>query len=278
MFLWRRVDVIIAMGGVMFMRLTKFLQSVRQWFWESIPAIMVLLLSILLPVLFSDISHLGRWEAIYKTFFRFFRFTLFLCLPLYMLLPVYRTIVSKRRGTLVQIGKRQEVQVLPLKHWVFRPFQGIGIGLLFETKLLTVLQVITGEPATPFQFFPTEQFEAGRFVAITGITVVISLLLSTLWTLDDMGIRYINQKDDEMKMIGKYAGTLMPIIFGFYGLFSLAANFPKGEAFIYLFKIVIALYPPFAVFVVFYNNFLKSRKDHFSQGVSLEVGGVWRKG
>ena len=261
----------------MFVRQTKVLQSVQQWFLEFVPAFVVLFLSVLFPVLFSDASPLGRWEAIYKTLFRFFRFTLFLCLPLYMLLPVYRLIVSKRRETLVQIGKRREAQVLPLKHWVLRPFQGIGIGLLFETRLLTVLEVVTGEPAMPFQFISPGQFEPGRFLAITGVTAVISLLLATLWTLDDMGIRYVNQKDEEMKMIGKYAGTLMPIIFGFYGLFSLAANFPTGVAFIYLFKIIIVLYPPFAVFVVFYNNFLRRRKDEFSQAISLDGGGIWRK-
>ena len=261
----------------MFVRQTKVLQSARQWFRKFVPAFAVLLLSVLFSVLLNDASPLGRWEVVTKAFFRFFRFTLFLCLPLYMLLPIYRMIVSKRRETLVQIGKRQEVEFLPLKHWVLRPFQGIGIGLLFETRLLTVLEVITGEPAQPYQFFPPGQFEPRRFLAITGITVVISLLLATLWTLDDMGIRYVTQKDEEMKMIGKYAGTIMPIVFGFYGLFSLAANFPTGVAFIYLFKIVIALYPPFAVFVVCYNNFLRHRKGDFSRAVSLDGGGIWRK-
>jgi hypothetical protein len=244
------------------------------------PAIVVLLVTVLFFLFFGDASStssVGRWEAIYKTFFRFSRFTLFLCLPVYLLLPVFRIIVSKRRRALVQTEKRQDLQILPLKHWVFRPFQGIGIGLLFEARLLTVLQVITGEPAKPFQFFPPEQFEPGRLLAITGITVLISLLLSTLWSLDDMGIRYVNQKDQEMKMIGKYAGTLMPILFGFYGLFSLAANFPKGDALLYLLKIIIVLYSPFAVFVIIHNNFLRKRKDCFSRVVSLEVGGLWRK-
>jgi hypothetical protein len=33
-------------------------------------------------------------------------------------------------------GKVQQLDINPVKHWIFRPFQGIGIGLLFETKLL----------------------------------------------------------------------------------------------------------------------------------------------
>ena len=54
---------------------------------------------------------------------------------------------------------------------------------------------------------PQGQFQLGRFMVVTGITILVSLLLSTLWTLDDMGIRYFNRKDYEIKMVGKYMGT-----------------------------------------------------------------------
>ena len=39
--------------------------------------------------------------------------------------------------------------------------------------------------------------------------------------MDDLGIRYFNRKDYEIKMVGKYVGTLMPIVFGLYGVLSL---------------------------------------------------------
>jgi hypothetical protein len=84
--------------------------------------------------------------------------------------------------------------------------QGIGIGLLFEAKLLAALQILTGVTAQPVLFSSRGQIQLERLLVITGITVVISLLLSTLWTLDDMGIRYANRKDQELKMIGKYVG------------------------------------------------------------------------
>ena len=164
-----------------------------------------------------------------------------------------------------------------LNHWIFRPLQGIGIGLLFETKLLAVLQVITGVTARPFLFFPPGQIQLERLLVISGVTVFISLFLSFLWTLDDMGIRYVNRKDQEIKMIGKFVGTLMPILFGFYGVFSLLASYPKGQAAINLLKIIVILYPPFAVFSIFHSYFVKSKEEELSKKTELGSGGIWEK-
>jgi len=101
------------------------------------------------------------------------------------------------------VEEKEDIEFHFIKHWLLRPFQGIGIGLLFGTKLLLFLQIVTGEPATASLLIPTGQFQPGRFLIVTGITIVISLLLSTLWTLDDMGIRYFNRKNHEVRMIGK---------------------------------------------------------------------------
>jgi uncharacterized membrane protein YeiB len=62
-------------------------------------------------------------------------------------------------------------------------------------------------------------------------------------------------------MIGKYAGTLMPVLFGFYGVFGLFSQFQRTEAFVYLFQIVLILYPPFVVFSVFHTHFLQKRGE-----------------
>jgi hypothetical protein len=153
--------------------------------------------------------------------------------------------------------------------------QGIGIGLLFEAKLLSALQILTGVTAQPVLFSSRGQIQLERWLVITGITMVISLFLSTLWTLDDVGVRYANRKDQELKMIGKYAGTLMPILFGFYGVFSLLDDYPAQQALVFLFRIVMILYPPFAVFAVMHFRFLRSREEQFSHGTSLEQGGIW---
>ncbi len=112
-------------------------------------------------------------------------------------------------------------------------------------------------------------------LVISGVTVVISILLSILWTLDDVGIRYVNRKNQEIRMIGKYVGTLMPILFGFYGILSLMTDYPPMQVFIYLLKIVIILYPPFMVFSLFHAHFVENRAAYFPQKASLKKAGIW---
>ncbi len=250
----------------------------RRWSKQIMPALVVLFFTITFYFYFGDITFVKGWEeGVYKVFFRFFRFTLFLCLSLYLVTPIYRFIVDKLGGRLLQIEMEQELQIHPFKHWVFRPFQGIGIGLLFETKLLTTLQLVTGIATTPL-LFPPGHFQFGRLLVISGITLAVSLLLSILWTLDDMGIRYVNLKDQEVKMIGKYLGTLMPILFGFYGIYGLVSNFPKVQALTYLFKTIVVLYPPFVVFAVFHNHFIRRKMVYFSATAMLKKGRIWREG
>jgi hypothetical protein len=240
----------------------------HRWSKEIGHAFLILFLTIALSVFLGEFTFLKGWEAIYMGLLRFFRLTLFLCLPLYLLLPIHSKlglIVRRRRGVLIQIEEKQEMEFHPLKHWLFRPFQGIGIGLLFGVKLLSVLQIVTGSTAKVSLFIPQGQFQPGRFFIAAGITVFVSLLLSTLWTLDDMGIRYFNQRDHEIKMIGKYMGTFMPVLLGFYGILSLFGEYPKTEALIYLFQIIIILYPPFTIFSVFHAHFVRRKIESLSR-------------
>jgi hypothetical protein len=252
-------------------------RRVGQWVKEFTPALVVLCLNVLLGLFIPGFSLVKDWEVVYKILWRFFRFALLLTLPLYGFLPAYVSFVRKTRGKLIQVERKQDLNFQPLKHWIFRPLQGIGIGLLFETKLLAVLQVITGVTAKPFLFFRSGQIQLERLLVISGVTVCISLFLSFLWTLDDTGIRYVNRKDQEIKMIGKFVGTLMPILFGFYGVFSLLASYPKGQAAINLFKIIVILYPPFAVFSIVHSHFVKSKEEKLSKKTELGSGGIWEK-
>ena len=242
---------------------------------EFAPVLMILCLNVLLGLFIPGFSLVKDWEVVYKVLSRFFRFALLLTLPLYGLLPAYVYFVRKTGSALIQVERKQDLNIHPLKHWVSHPLQGIGLGLLFETKLLAALQVITGVTSRPILFTHAGEIQLERLLVISGVTVFISLFLSFLWTLDDMGIRYVNRKDQEIKMIGKFVGTLMPILFGFYGVFSLLASYPKGQAAFNLFKIVVILYPPFAVFSVFHSHFVKSKKQELSKKTELRRGGIW---
>jgi len=240
-------------------------KTFRRWSKEVGHAFLVLFLTIALSIFLGEFTFLKGWEAVYKGFLRFLHITFLLCLPLYVLLPIESKlgwVVRRRGGVLLHMEEKQDKEIHPVKHWLFRPFQGIAIGLLFATKLLGVLQIITGSTAKVSLFVPQSQFQPERFFVAIGVTVFISMLLSALWTLDDMGIRYFNQKNHEIKMIGKYMGTVMPVLFGFYGILSLFGEYSKTESLIYLFQIVVILYPPFTVFSVFHAHFVQKRAEN----------------
>jgi hypothetical protein len=247
----------------------------RRWSKEIGHAVVVLILTISLSMFLGDFTFHKGFEAIYKGLFRFFRITLLLCLPLYLLLPIFGRlgkVVQRKNSIFLQMKEKQDLEIHPVKHWLLRPFQGISIGLLFGTKLLSVLQVMTGATASASLFIPKGQFQFGRFLIVAGITIFVSLLLSTIWTLDDMGIRYFNRKSQEIKMIGKYVGTLMPVLFGFYGTLSLLSEFQKTQAFVYLFQIVVILYPSFTIFSVFHTHFVQKRAENLLERLLIERG------
>jgi len=240
----------------------------RRWSKELGNAVVVLILTIFISVFLGDFTFLKGSEAIYKGLFRFFRITLFLYLPFYLLLPVFgwlRKVVQRKDSAFLQMKEKQDLEIRPVKNWLLRPLQGIGIGLLFGTKLLWVLQVVTGTTASASLLIPKGQFQFGRFMVVTGITVLISLLLSTIWTLDDMGIRYFNRKNHEIRMIGKYMGTVLPVLFGFYGILSLFGEYSRTETLLYLFQIAVILYPPFALFSIFHAHFVRRNIESLSK-------------
>jgi hypothetical protein len=84
-----------------------------------------------------------------------------------------------------------------------------------------------------------------------------SLLLSFLWTLDDLGIRYSNRKTGEVRMIGRYIGILLPVMFGFYGIFNLFAIHEWLLAIQYIFQMIVVLYPPFVVMTVLHFLYIE---------------------
>jgi hypothetical protein len=74
-------------------------------------------------------------------------------------------------------------------------------------------------------------------------------------------------------MVGKYVGTLMPIVFGIYGVLSLFGQFSKIQALIYLFQIVVILYPPFTFFSIFHAHFVQKRAEDLSKTLFTGKGG-----
>ncbi len=248
-------------------------RSVPLWAKHIFPSILILGLTTVASLLFGHTQAPGR-EVILKALLRFFRIAVVLCIPLCFLFPIYRSVIEWKRHAFLWVARGGDLTIHPLKHWLFRPFQGIGIGFLFRSKLLGVLQLVTGPTVSTSMVMPRGSFEGHAYLLITAVTVFVALLLSVLWTLDDMGIRYFNRRDQELKMIGKYVGTLMPVVFGTYGVLGLMANYPTGEAVLSIFRTVLILYPPFVLFAVVHTYAVKHRKAFVAMRNTIEQGAI----
>jgi len=115
-----------------------------------------------------------------------------------------------------------------------------------------------------------------RSLLASVVIAFASLLLSTIWTLDDMGIRYANRRDQELKMIGKYVGTFMPVVFGIYGIVGVMDNYPATQALLAVIRAISVLYPPFACFTALHAYLIRSEKGFAAKVNKIEEGGVWR--
>jgi hypothetical protein len=102
------------------------------------------------------------------------------------------------------------------------------------------------------------------------------LLLSILWTLDDLGIRSFNRRDQELRMPAKYTGVFVPVVFEFYGGLKALAHSSTLEALPFVPKTAVVLYPSLALFDVPHTYLLKSRRALLAQN-NLQVGGIWQK-
>ncbi len=161
----------------------------------------------------------------------------------------------------------------PLMNWVIRPFQGIGVTMLLAAKLLNVLEIYSGSRVTVETVLPAGEFNFGRFLISVTIGLVVSLLLSCLWTLDDLGVRHYNGKTREIRMIGKYVGLLLPMVFGFYGIISLGDDHSRILIVKYAAQMAVVLYPPFVVFSVLHSRYLKSREESLLRRLKTVSGG-----
>ncbi|MDA8126223.1 MAG: hypothetical protein M0009_13675 [Deltaproteobacteria bacterium] len=226
------------------------------------PAPAVVLMTIVISGLFSGLTFAGGMESVWKILLRFLRFSFILAIPI-TLLPavcgIMQSLLNRRKLRLVRISEERHPGGVPWQIWLIRPFQGIGLAMLIATKLIALLQLSTYGTINSSVVLPPAQFQLGRFLSATVVAVMTSILLTFLWTLADLGVRRHNRKTGEIKIIGKYLSALLPILFGFYGMFSLFGNHERLLAIQYIAQMVLALYPPFLVLAVV-HKFYTERK------------------
>jgi Ca2+/H+ antiporter len=245
---------------------------------EMGPALAILLGTLIISIFITEFTFTFGLNAAWKTLFRFLRLSFVLAIPLFLLPAICAAaqgVLNRGNRQLVRVQEDRDSAIHPLQTWVIRPFQGIGLGMLLATKLLTFLQLYGGATITAETILPPGQFHVGRFISATAISIVVSLLLSFLWALDDLGVRYYNRKTGEVRMIGKYIGLLLPIFFGFYGIFSLFDEYDRLQAALYIAQMVIVLYPPFVVFSVLHSRYLNSREDKLLEKLKAAEDVIW---
>jgi hypothetical protein len=230
------------------------------WFRDAAPAFLVLLGSMFIALFVTEFVFVSGVTAVWKIVLRFVRTALVLTIPI-LFLPFtcsfFRHFLTRSGRKLVQISEERIRSIHLFEAWVVRPLQGIGLSMLIATKLISVLQIYTGSKVSGALLMPSRGFIFEKFITTTAIFVGTSVLLSFLWTLDDLGIRHYNKKTGEVRMIGKYLGALLPTIFGFYGLVSLYGEYTQSMALTYVTQMAIVLYPPFVIFTVFHNRYIK---------------------
>jgi hypothetical protein len=242
-------------------------QANRKWdtqiirlFW---PALLVLAADLVISTFVGRFTFLGGAEALWKVPFRYFRFSLILIIPLF-LLPILSIFWSR----LFTFGHRELIAstekatgLSPLKIWLIRPFQGIGLSFLLGAKLLGVLQGYSVVAPGSAGVLPPSQFAYGRMIISMIIAAIVALVLSLFWAMEDLGVRQQNKKTGEVRMIGKYLGVILPIVFGFTGYLSLLPDIPAYIAAQYIMQIVVALYPPFATLAVCHFLYMQRKAD-----------------
>lgn len=237
------------------------------------PAFAVLFATLIISVFITEFTYVTGMRALWKVLFRFFRLLLVLTLPLLLLPGVFaglRTILNRKTERFIQLQELRDYTVTPLKNWLFRPLQGIGLSMWIAARFLAFLQIYTGATANAAALLPSVQFNPWRLISASAIAAVTSLLLSILWTLDDMGIRYHNRKTKEVRMIGKYLGLLLPVFFGFYGIINLFENYGQIEAVKYIVQMVIIFYPPFLILGVFHDRYIHKRESILLKKLNVE--------
>ena len=236
---------------------------IGRFFCDAWPAFVVLLGVLLIAVFVAEFTFISGINALWKILYRFLRLSFILILPI-LVIPYICMIMSRllhtKHGRLIQLQKERTLEINHLDVWLLKPLQGIALTMLAAVKLVGFLQIYFDESITGNVIIPTGQFHFTRFLSANIILIVTSLFLSFLWTLDDLGIRYYNTKSGEVRMVGKYVGVLLPIIFGLYGMITLFKDSNRYLAIWNVIQMSLVLYSPFVMLAVVHFVYIRSKE------------------
>ncbi len=235
--------------------------------FEFSPAIIVLAATFVVSFYAGTAEGLFLVQWNFRTLVRFISITMILLLPL-PILPPFMAFVGKRLteegflGRLVKGEMRSGVQFRKSLLWIIRPLQGIGMSMLFSNQFLNL-----------FRNFSEASFLDAiiRPILFMVVSVPISILFSVIWSLDDLGIKLYHKQTGEVRLVGSYVGTILPVIFGAIGIYSLFQRSSPTDALLFLVLMVMVLYPPYVLFAVIHDKFLDRRKARLFENLLFGV-------
>ncbi len=145
--------------------------------------------------------------------------------------------------------------------WGLRPLQGIGLHMIFAERFLSFLEFSVGPSYASF---------LARSTLFVMGSALVSLFLSVIWALDDLGVRIYNKTTGEICMAGHGVGTFLPLITGAIGVSSLFHRSLPLDALIDLLEIVMVLYPPYVFFVIIHHEFVRRRSAVLSERLHMK--------
>lgn len=239
-------------------------QSLQDFVLSFSPAIIVFAVTVVLSYFAGTAEGLSLVQSNIRTLVRFLAITTILLVPL-LILPPFMVFVGSRLTEAGFLGRlvKGETGSIPFRRsilWIIRPLQGIGMSMIFFNQLLTL-----------FRTYPEASFIIAliRPMVFIAVSVPISILFSIIWSLDDLDVKLYNEKTGEVRLVGSYIGTILPVISGSIGIYSLFQHGSPTEALLLLTLIVMVLYPPYVLFAVTHDKFLTQRKAKFFENLLL---------
>lgn len=221
-------------------------------------ALFILILTLIISLVTGHPAGLFLTRSIRGIVIRFVLVTLTLVVPIPILPSLLPRVanMAKNEGPFGQFVKSTSDAYQELGRvnaWVLRPLQGIGLSMIFAERLLGFLE-----------FLPV------RLVLFIIGSALVSLFLSIVWALDDLGARIYDRRTGEVHTVGSKVGMVLPLITGAFGIASLFHLSSPLDALTKLFEIIMVLYPPYVFFVIFHQEYIKRRITSLSKRLLLK--------
>jgi hypothetical protein len=152
-------------------------------------------------------------------------------------------------GYFVKTRKPRESELNRITSWLLRPIQGVGLCLIAGERLIEFLEYGAGLGYS---------LQLTRFSLFILGSLVVAVLLSVVWILDDLSLKIYSQYGN-MNTAGNTVGTFLPLLFGAVGIVNVFRTNTPIDSIWNLAEFVLALYPSYLLFAVIHDEYTRRR-------------------